>query len=148
MRPITICAFSMLLLASCASSEQKGSCRPEGHLGPYDPVYDDYASSYWKQVEAQRFPLEYGMEKKLLLIAHGFDPHVRGGFAADLWDDIRDSEQQKRELFSYMKSDDPALAWAAAWVVEKTGYYSESDCDFEETYEREDVKAFEEKYHR
>lgn len=119
----------------------------DGSTRPLDPVYDDYNSGYWKQVQANQFPTKYSMDEQLLLIAHGFDTNVRAGFAGNLWDEIKNSENQRQQLAAFLESDNPALAWAAAWTIEKSSNI-QSLHDYKAIYQRADVIAFELRFHQ
>jgi hypothetical protein len=98
---------------------------------------------YREQMRKTILPNDYSIEKKLLLIAHGFDPNVRLCLAAQFSREIEENASLKKEVITYLNSDDPALAWSAAWLCDKCLADSPDPMP---TFRREDVREFENKY--
>ena len=107
----------------------------------------DHRPDYWAQMDGLRLPLTETLDARLLLIAHGFDAHVRLGLASQLSEQMDADPELEMQVIEKMGSTSPSMAWAAAWTIEKCGDWDRLKDRVMSTYDRNDVTAFEKAYH-
>jgi len=137
---LIITIFGLAILFGCQTKVD-----PETAYREKEKLFYTNRPDYWDQMKNSILPKDYSTERKLLLIAHGFDPHVRLGLAIQFSGEIEKDESLKKEVLTYLKSEDPALAWSVAWLCDKC--LSDSP-DPMPTYNRKDVRLFEDKYQK
>ena len=96
-----------------------------------------------------RLPESEPVDARLLLIAHGFDAHVRLGLATQLSSQMENDPELAAQVVAMLDASSPALAWAAAWTIEKCyGDWVEMKGRVMSVYGRPDVLAFEGSHHQ
>ncbi len=108
----------------------------------------DHRPDYWEQMSRLKLPEGEPLDAQLLLIAHGFDAHVRLGLASQLGRQMERDPGLAARVAAMLDAPSPGLAWAAAWTMEKcSGRWEDMKDRVISVYRRPDVIAFERLYH-